>query len=291
MQIISDPKQMQSLALEWRAQGHNVALVPTMGFFHAGHESLMRAARDHITATAVPGKPGGKMLVSLFVNPTQFGPNEDLDKYPHDLERDSAIAASLGADVLFTPKSDAVYHPDHATWVEVPQLAQGLCGQTRPIHFRGVATVVCKLFMLTQASAAFFGEKDWQQLAIIRRMVRDLNIPVSVKSCPIVREADGLALSSRNVYLTPEERAQAPYLQKGLICAGDLFRSGEKSSAVLAQAIREYWAENLPLGREDYVSFVDPESLNPLESIETKGLVAAAVYMGKARLIDNLLLG
>ena len=300
MQIISDPQQMQRLALEWRAQGHSVALVPTMGYFHAGHESLMRAAREYVhpvspatpATSGTPGdKTGGKMIVSLFVNPTQFGPNEDLDKYPHNLERDSAIAESLGADVLFTPKSDAVYYPDHATWVEVPQLAQGLCGETRPVHFRGVATVVCKLFMLTQANAAFFGEKDWQQLAIIRRMARDLNIPVSVRSCPIVREADGLAMSSRNVYLTPDERAQAPHLHKGLLCAEKLFRAGERSCAVLAKAVREYLAENLPLGREDYLSFVDPENLNPLENIEAKALVATAVYLGKARILDNLLIG
>ncbi len=231
----------------------------------------------------------GKLVVSLFVNPTQFGPGEDFAAYPRDAARDAAVASRLGADLLFAPTPESMYHPDHSTWVEVPDLAAGLCGLSRPTHFRGVCTVVTKLFMLVQPTVALFGEKDWQQLAIIRRMARDLSIPVDVRGVPVVREADGLALSSRNVYLTPEERAQAPHLQKGLALAAGMAAKGETAPADLARAVRAYWAAHMPLGREDYLSFVHPDSLAPATDAATPTLAAAAVRFSRARLIDNLL--
>ena len=199
MQILTDPQELAAQCRAWHAQGEDIALVPTMGYYHAGHEDLMIHARGLAK----------RLVVSLFVNPAQFGPGEDLEAYPRDAKRDAAIAESRGADVLFMPEPGSMYAPDHATWVEVPELAKGLCGQSRPIHFRGVCTVVLKLFMLTRADVAVFGQKDWQQQAVIRRMVRDLNVPTRIEARPTVREADGLALSSRNVYMTAAERAQA----------------------------------------------------------------------------------
>lgn len=283
MQIISDPQSAAALAKEWRFSGLHTVLVPTMGFFHAGHESLMRRARAL----------GDKVMVSLFVNPAQFGPTEDLAAYPRDMERDAALARACGVDLLFTPSNDAMYAPDHATWVEVPELSAGLCGRSRPTHFRGVCTVVAKLFMLLLPTTAVFGQKDWQQLAILRRMARDLNIPVTLEGCSIVREPDGLALSSRNAYLTQAERAAAPQLYQGLLRAKALFDEGERRVTVLADSVRRHWAAHLVQGQEDYLSFVHPESLAPVSdalSAEQPCLVAAAVRLGRARLIDNLLM-
>ena len=281
MQIITDPSQLQQTCLQWRAQGQRIALVPTMGFFHAGHESLMEHARS----------VADKVVVTLFVNPTQFGPGEDLEAYPRDHERDTAVASARGADVLFMPAPGAMYEADHATWVEVPELTRGLCGLTRPTHFRGVCTVVLKLFMLTLPHMAFFGQKDWQQLAIIKRMTRDLNVPVHVEGRPIVREHDGLALSSRNVYLLPDERRQAPAIYAGLRHAADMAARGERDTATLAEAIRGYWREHLPAGTEDYLAFVHPESLVPVSRADGPVLCAVAVRLGKARLIDNMVMG
>lgn len=280
MQIITDPSELQSCCLAWRMQGLKTALVPTMGYFHAGHESLMAHARSN----------ADKVVVTLFVNPAQFGPNEDLAAYPRNHERDIAIAESHGVDVLFLPEAGSMYAPDHATWVDVPELAKGLCGITRPIHFRGVCTVVMKLFMLTLPKVAVFGQKDWQQVAIIKRMVRDLNVPVEIVPCPIVREHDGLALSSRNVYLAEHERAQAPAIRAGLLQAKGMVADGCRNVDELAQAIRRYWAEKLPDGVEDYLSFVHPDTLAPLERIDDAALCAVAVKLGKARLIDNIVL-
>ena len=280
MQIIKNPSEMAALCASWRTQGQRVALVPTMGFYHAGHEDLMRHARAH----------ADKVAVSLFVNPAQFAPGEDLAAYPRDLARDAALAEAAGVDAIFAPEPEALYAPDHATWVEVPELSRGLCGVSRPTHFRGVCTVVLKLFLLLAPHMAVFGEKDWQQLAIIRRMVRDLNVPVEVEGRPIVREQDGLALSSRNVYLTPEERAQAPEIRKALLRARDMVQQGETSATLVQQMVLRRWAERLPLGRLDYLSIVDTASLKPLEVIGDNALMACAVRMGKARLIDNILL-
>lgn len=280
MQILVTPQDLAAQCRLWHAQGEDVALVPTMGYYHAGHEDLMTHARGLAK----------RLVVSLFVNPAQFGPGEDLEAYPRDAERDAAIAASHGADVLFMPEPGSMYAPDHATWVEVPELAKGLCGQSRPIHFRGVCTVVLKLFLLTQAEVAVFGQKDWQQQAIIRRMARDLNVGTRIETRPTTREADGLALSSRNVYMTAEERAQAPEIRAALLYAQKLTQEGEKSAALLREAVLRRWAERLPLGRLDYLSIVHPESMAPLSTVNGPALMACAVRMGKARLIDNILL-
>ncbi|WP_165072544.1 pantoate--beta-alanine ligase [Desulfovibrio sp. ZJ200] len=280
MQILTTPQDLAARCRAWHAAGEDIALVPTMGYYHAGHEDLMAHGRGLAK----------RLVVSLFVNPAQFGPGEDLEAYPRDAERDAAIAESHGVDVLFMPEPGSMYAPDHATWVEVPDLAKGLCGQSRPTHFRGVCTVVLKLFLLTGAEVAVFGQKDWQQQAIIRRMVRDLNVPIRIETRPTTREADGLALSSRNVYMTARERAQAPEIRRGLLYAQKLVSDGEKNAAVLREAVLRRWAERLPLGRLDYLAVVDPESLDPLDEINGPALMACAVHMGKSRLIDNILL-
>ncbi len=274
---IETPAAMQELALEWRKEGLRVGLVPTMGYWHEGHLSLMRWAREHCDV----------LVASIFVNPTQFGPGEDLENYPSDVERDSALARDCGVDVLFTPVRDDMYAPDHGTWVTVPDLTVNLCGRSRPIHFRGVATVVCKLFNLVQPAFAAFGEKDWQQLAVIRKMARELNFPVRVEGRPIVREADGLAMSSRNVYLTPEERAVAPHIQKGLRLLEDLVRSGQGDGAALREAVTQYYASNIPTGKLDYLELVDPATIEAMERVRGDVLAAVAMRLGKARLIDN----
>ena len=280
MNIINDPLALQRTCLNWRSEGLVVGLVPTMGYFHAGHLSLMDYARSR----------ADRLVVSLFVNPTQFGPNEDLARYPRDPERDAALAREHGVDLLFTPDPGAMYAPDHATWIEVPSLARGLCAATRPIHFRGVATVVGKLFLLTQPSFAAFGEKDFQQLALIRRMVRDLNFPLEVVGRPIVREDDGLALSSRNVYLTPEERRAAPAIRKGLLATSEWAGGGLRSVADLTARLRAFYAEQMPMSRLDYAEVVDPDSMEPVTEIRGRALLAVALHMSKARLIDNILL-
>ncbi|SKA71842.1 pantoate--beta-alanine ligase [Paucidesulfovibrio gracilis DSM 16080] len=280
MITITDPNELQTTCRHWRDQGLRTALVPTMGYFHAGHLSLMDRASPQ----------ADKLVVSLFVNPTQFGPNEDLDSYPRDHDRDAALAEAHGVDALFMPEPGSMYAPDHATWIEVPELARGLCGATRPTHFRGVCTVVCKLLHLVQPELAVFGQKDWQQLAIIRRMVRDLNMPVQIQAGPIVREEDGLALSSRNVRLSPEERAQAPAIRQGLLTVQTALHDGERSAPRLLQTLHEYYDAALPLGEADYLSIVDPDDLHPLETVEQRALLAVAIRMKNARLIDNLLL-
>ncbi len=271
---------MAAQCRQWHRDGDDIALVPTMGYYHAGHESLMDWGRQQAK----------RLVVSLFVNPTQFGPAEDLAAYPRDFERDSAIAASHGADALFAPAPEDMYAPDHATWVEAPALAAGLCGKSRPIHFRGVCTVVLKLLAITGADVAVFGQKDWQQQAIIRRMVRDLNLPVRIDARPTARAEDGLALSSRNVYMTESERAQAPHIRKGLLLARDMAAAGERDGEKLRQAVLAYWSGQMPLGKIDYLSMVHPESIEPLARIEDRALLACAVQLGKSRLIDNILL-
>lgn len=280
MEIISNPQELQNLSLNLRGQGKKIGLVPTMGYFHEGHLSLMDAAR----------KQTDVVIVSLFVNPTQFGPNEDLDKYPHDLARDAKLAEEHGVDILFTPTRDSMYYEDHGTWVEVPALASGLCGRSRPVHFRGVATVVTKLFMTAMPHLALFGEKDWQQLAIIKRMVRDLNIPVEVQGHPIVREKSGLALSSRNVYLTDAERELAPNLQLGLQRMRTEVQAGETDAAVLKKNLTVFYNESIPESRVDYIEIVHPDNIDPVEKVDGPALCAVAVHLGKARLIDNLLI-
>ncbi|MBI9079809.1 MAG: pantoate--beta-alanine ligase [Pseudodesulfovibrio sp.] len=280
MNIITAPTELQKQCQTWRQEGLTIGLVPTMGFFHEGHMALMDRAR----------KLCDKLVVTLFVNPTQFGENEDLDKYPHDFDGDCEKAESHGTDLLFAPEKSSMYDKDHATWVNVPELGKHLCGKSRPVHFTGVCTVVTKLFMLAQPQIAVFGQKDWQQLAIIRRMVRDLNIPVEIVGQPIVREPDGLALSSRNAYLTQEERAAAPALRKGLVKMAEMVKQGEQSAQAAKAFLQTDYASTLPMGTVDYLEIVDPDDIVPVETITGPVLAAVAVVIGKARLIDNILI-
>ncbi|XPV75460.1 MAG: pantoate--beta-alanine ligase [Desulfovibrio sp.] len=281
MKIVKNPKELQEICWDWRSKGFISGVVPTMGYLHEGHFSLLQAARKNCE----------KVVATIFVNPTQFGPNEDLDAYPRDIERDTRLAKEAGVDVLFTPEAGAMYSEDHSTWVEVPDLAKGLCASTRPTHFRGVATVVTKLLMLTMPRKAFFGQKDWQQLALIKRMVQDLDMPIEVISCPIIRESDGLAKSSRNVYLSDEERKQVPHIHMGLQHVNQLIADGERDVEKLRKAFTDYIGTNVALGKIDYAEFVHPERLTPINYVDEPTLLAVAVFMQKARLIDNLLLG
>lgn len=280
MKIIHDPNEFQTLCRSLRAAGKSTALVPTMGFLHAGHLSLMDEA-DRLADVSI---------ATIFVNPTQFGPNEDLDSYPRALEQDARLAEEHGIDFLFAPKPDAMYHPDHGTWIEVPELAKGLCGASRPTHFRGVCTVVAKLFLLVDPTYAIFGQKDWQQLAILRRMTRDLMFPVQIVGMPIVREEDGLALSSRNVNLSVDERQQAPNIQAGLQILQDKVKRGEKNADTLLDALAVYYKDMVPAAEIDYLELIHPNSLEKLSQIDDTTLIAVALKMSRARLIDNFLL-
>ncbi len=279
MQIVTDPAAMQQLALTWRARGERIVLVPTMGYFHAGHLSLMEYGRTQ----------GDHLVVSIFVNPTQFGPQEDLDRYPRDLDRDCELAAQQGVDLIFAPAAGQMYPPGYQTFVEVTEVTQGLCGVSRPTHFRGVATVVLKLFNLVQPQVAVFGEKDYQQLITIQRLVADLNVPVAVVGRPLVREADGLALSSRNVYLSPAERQAALKLSQALFRARDLAAQGERSRERLFAAITPL-LQSEPRLRLDYLNLLDNQTLAELPTIQHTARLAIAAYVGQIRLIDNILL-
>jgi pantoate--beta-alanine ligase len=260
-----------------RVRGATVGLVPTMGALHEGHLSLVRAAK---AGTDV-------VVVSIFVNPTQFGPNEDLKKYPRELERDRELCEGAGADLIFSPAVEEMYPEDHSTWVEVEGLTDGLCGRSRPGHFRGVCTVVTKLFNICGPDRAYFGEKDAQQLAVITRMTRDLDLRVEIVPCPTVREPDGLAMSSRNRRLTTEARAQAPVLYRALRAAKDLVEAGERDAAALERAMRSVLGE-APMGEIDYIEIVGADDLRPLTALEGVCLIALAVKFGDVRLIDNI---
>ena len=257
-----------------------VGLVPTMGYLHAGHLSLVKSAKAGCTSVAV----------SIFVNPTQFGPNEDLSSYPRDLEHDLHLLEGAGVDLVWTPRPEDMYPPGYQTWVEVEHMTLPLEGAQRPGHFRGVTTVVSKLFNALQPAKAYFGQKDAQQAAVIRQMTRDLNFPVEIVVCPIVREADGLALSSRNVYLTPEERKAATVLYRALTAARTAYDKGERAAANLRLIMKDTLALE-PLARMQYVSCADYDTLQELEDVTGKTLLSMAVFMGKTRLIDNLVLG
>ena len=277
MKVITTVAEMRAAS---RAAHHaRLGLVPTMGALHEGHLSLVRAAKASCATVAA----------SLFVNPTQFGPNEDLAKYPRSFERDREMFAREGVDVLFAPAVEEVYPAGAITWVNVDALSDKLDGRSRPGHFRGVATVVAKLFHIVEPDAAFFGQKDAAQVAVIRRMVRDLNFAVEIVVCPIVREPDGLAMSSRNAYLDPQQRKQALVLHRSLLRVQALTQAGEKNAADLAAAGRqEFDAE--PAVRLDYFEIVDPDTLDPVEDIFHGALVAVAAFVGTTRLIDNVLL-
>ncbi len=268
----------------WRKTAGTVHFVPTMGALHEGHAALIRTARQRAGSS-------GKVAVSIFVNPLQFGPNEDFDRYPRTLEPDLATCQEAGADVVFAPAVSEVYHRDRSIKILETSLSQVLCGASRPGHFDGVCTVVAKLFNLVQPDEAVFGKKDYQQLAIIRRLVRDLDIPVHIHGLDTVRESDGLALSSRNRYLTAAERAQAPALRAALEKAHATWQTGVTSSRKLLDLIHQHLAEHASLGRKDYIALVDQQSLQPVEIARPGTLIALAIHFGKTRLIDNLELG
>ena len=278
MQVTKTIEETRKQIKAWKKEGKTVGLVPTMGFLHEGHASLIKKCREE----------NDIVVVSDFVNPTQFGPTEDLEAYPRDFERDSKLCESLGADMIFCPEPSEMYHDPHA-FVSIDTLSETLCGKTRPIHFRGVCTVVSKLFNIVQPDKAYFGQKDAQQLAVIRHMVSDLNFGIEIVGCPIIREADGLAKSSRNTYLNEQERKAAVVLNQSLQAAQDLYENGERSAAVLSAAIREKLAAE-PLAKPDYVEIVDWNTLEPVETIQDSVLMAIAVYIGKTRLIDNRIL-
>lgn len=278
-QVIRKPAEMTAWAEAARARGERVAFVPTMGALHEGHVSLLREGR----------RRGDKLALSIFVNPTQFGPKEDLSRYPRDLPGDLAKAASAGTDVAYCPEPADVYPPGFQTYVQVREVEQGLCGGSRPGHFVGVATVVCKLFNVVRPHVSLFGEKDFQQLAVIRRMVADLDMGVEIVGMPIVREPDGLAMSSRNAYLSPEERQRALALSRSLNAAAARAKAGEHDAAALVAIARA--ALEGQVDRVDYVELRDAATLEPVTRLEREGILLVAAFVGKTRLIDNLRIG
>lgn len=279
MKISGSIKEVRDIVKEWKQQGQTVGLVPTMGYLHEGHLSLMERAL----------KENDKVVVSIFVNPMQFGPTEDLASYPRDLDRDAALCENIGVSMIFHPEPSEMYENDFCSYVDMSGLTEELCGKSRPVHFRGVQTVVSKLFHIIPADRAYFGQKDAQQLAIIRRMVRDLNYDIEIIGCPIIREEDGLAKSSRNTYLNAEERKAALILHKSLTNAKKQIASGERSAELIISSIRKDM-ETEPLARVDYIEVVSFDTIKPLEKLEGNVLVAIAVFIGKTRLIDNFIL-
>lgn len=278
MKIAYTVEDVKSQVREWKKEGLTVGLVPTMGYLHEGHESLIKRAVAE----------NDRVVVSVFLNPTQFAPNEDLASYPRDFEADTKLCEGAGAALVFHPEPPEMYAEDACTFVDMTAVTKELCGKSRPIHFRGVCTVVNKLMNISMADRAYFGQKDAQQLAVIRRMVRDLNMNVEVVGCPIIREADGLAKSSRNTYLSEEERKAGLVLSQAVKLGQKLVAEGEKSAAAVTGAMSELISAE-PLARIDYVSMVSWDSIEPVETIEGPVLVAMAVYIGKTRLIDNFI--
>ena len=278
MQILSTVNEVRNAVKAWQKEGKTVGLVPTMGFLHEGHVSLINRAvaeNDHV-------------VVSIFVNPTQFGPNEDFEAYPRDLEMDAKMCEEAGADIIFHPEASEMYPENFSSFVNMTGLTDALCGKSRPIHFQGVCTVVSKLFNIIPADNAYFGEKDAQQLAIIKRMVKDLNFDITIKGCPIVRESDGLAKSSRNTYLNAEERQAALVLSKAVNCGKEMVADGEKDASVILSAMKDIINAE-PLARIDYVEMVDMNTMKNIDTVSGDVLCAMAVFVGKTRLIDNFI--
>ena len=278
MKIAYTVEDVKSQVRQWKKEGLTVGLVPTMGYLHEGHESLIKRAVAE----------NDRVVVSVFLNPTQFAPNEDLASYPRDFEADTKLCEGAGAALVFHPEPSEMYAEDACTFVDMTAVTKELCGKSRPIHFRGVCTVVNKLMNISMADRAYFGQKDAQQLAVIRRMVRDLNMNVEVVGCPIIREADGLAKSSRNTYLSEEERKAGLVLSQAVKLGQKLVAEGEKSAAAVTGAMSELISAE-PLAKIDYVSMVSWDSIEPVETIEGPVLVAMAVYIGKTRLVDNFI--
>lgn len=278
MKIVSTVNDARTIVKEWKKNGLKVGLVPTMGFLHEGHLSLIKKAVSE----------NDKVVVSVFVNPTQFGPNEDFEAYPRDLNKDAELCEKTGADLIFHPEPEEMYPEGFCSSVNMTGLTDALCGKSRPIHFQGVCTVVGKLFNIIAPDNAYFGEKDAQQLAVIKRMVKDLNFDIKITGCPIIREEDGLAKSSRNTYLNPEERQAALVLSRAVKCGLRLVEDGEKDSAVILNEMKSI-IENEPLARIDYVEIVDMNTMKNINKIKGDVLCAMAVYIGKTRLIDNFI--
>ncbi|MCI8307675.1 MAG: pantoate--beta-alanine ligase [Lachnospiraceae bacterium] len=276
MRLVHTVKEVREQVKEWRMEGLSIGLVPTMGFLHEGHQSLIAASV----------KENDRTVVSIFVNPTQFGPNEDFEAYPRDIEKDMALCDETGADLIFNPEPEEMYPDGFCTYTNITGLGDALCGKSRPIHFKGVCTVVSKLFNIVCSDRAYFGEKDAQQLAIIKRMVKDMNIPVEIKGCPIVREQDGLAKSSRNTYLNEKERAAALILSKAIFAGHDMVNAGERDAKKIVGAMTEI-IKSEPLAVIDYVEMVNMDTMQPVDVVEGNILCAIAVKIGKTRLIDN----
>lgn len=276
--VARTPKEVKETIRDWKKQGYSIGLVPTMGYLHEGHGSLIERAV----------KENDKVMVSVFVNPIQFGPNEDLETYPRDFDADLQMIEKLGADMVFHPEPSDMYAPDFSTTISVAGVSENLCGARRPGHFNGVCTVVTKLFNLSEADRAYFGQKDAQQLAVVRRMVRDLNANIEIVGCPIIREDDGLAKSSRNTYLNPDERKAATVLSKALRTGKQMIESGEKNAEVVKSKITEIISKE-PLAKIDYVEITDWNSIEPVDIIDRSTLCAIAVYIGNTRLIDNFI--
>lgn len=279
MKIVNTINEVREAVKAWHKQGLTVGLVPTMGYLHEGHASLIARA----------SKENDRVVVSDFVNPIQFAPNEDLASYPRDIDRDAKVCEENGADIIFHPTPEEMYHKDFSTFVDITGPSEELCGKSRPIHFRGVCTVVSKLFLIASPDRAYFGQKDAQQLAVIKRMVRDLNFDIEIVGCPIIREADGLAKSSRNTYLSPEERKAAVILHKALEKGKELVLNGEKSAKAVIDTVTQI-INSEPLAKIDYVQVVDFPNITAVEDINGDILTAVAVYIGKTRLIDNFII-
>ena len=276
MEIIKTVAEMQGFAESQRLQGKRISLVPTMGYFHEGHLNLMRMGR----------KVGDCLIVSIYVNPAQFAPTEDFEAYPRDFGRDRALAEGVGVDVIFNPDNREMYPDGYQTYVEVLETTKNLCGVSRPHFFRGVATVCTKLFHSVKPHAAIFGKKDFQQYVTIRRMVRDLNLDIEIVGMEITREPDGLAMSSRNVYLSPEERKSALSLSRSLAVAGELYAQGERNAAVILEKVRGM-ISSAPHTQIDYAKICDAATIEDVDNIEGESVLALAVWVGKTRLIDN----
>ncbi len=278
MQIATTINEVRTQVKAWKKEGCSVGFVPTMGYLHEGHGSLISRAREE----------NDKVVVSIFVNPMQFGPGEDLESYPRDLDKDSAYCESLGADLIFHPEPEEMYTDGFCSYVDMSVLTEELCGLSRPVHFRGVCTVVNKLFNIVQPDRAYFGQKDAQQLAIIKRMVQDLNMDLEIIGCPIVREEDGLAKSSRNTYLSAEERQAALVLSRAVKLGQELVAGGETDAKKIVSEMSAL-IEKEPLARIDYVKAVDGLTMQQIDTVKKPMLVALAVYIGKTRLIDNFI--
>ena len=278
MKVVSTIEEVRAYVKTWRKEGKSIGFVPTMGYLHEGHGSLIQKAREN----------NDKVVVSIFVNPMQFGPTEDLASYPRDLEKDSAFCASLGADLIFHPEPEEMYQEGFCSYVDMDVLTKELCGLSRPVHFRGVCTVVSKLFHIVMPDRAYFWQKDAQQLAIIRRMVKDLNMDLEIVGCPIIREADGLAKSSRNTYLSKEERKAALCLSRSIRLGQSLVEQGETNAKKVLEAMKVE-IQKEPLAKIDYIKCVNGLTMQQVETIKAPILVAMAVYIGKTRLIDNFI--